>query len=452
MKFYERGERPLEIVTSRQWYIRNGGRDPELRAALIARGRELDWIPAYMRARYESWIEGLTGDWLISRQRFFGVPFPVWYRVDAGGQVIRDDPLLASEDALPVDPSTDCPPGYTEQQRDQPNGFTGDPDVMDTWATSSLTPEIATGWASDPDLFARTFPMDLRPQAYDIIRTWLFSTIVRSHFEFGTVPWAHAAISGFVVDAVRYWAANGRPGTDTTFDEGQIKIGRKLAIKVLNVSRFVLTVSEGAGEEPSAVTHALDRSMLAALAALVDDATAALDQFDYARAIERTERFFWSFCDDYVELVKGRAYGVAGDEAARSAQTALRIALSQLLRLFAPFLVYVTEEVWSWWREGSVHRASWPEAVALRLEGADPLVFTVAADVLGAVRKEKSEQKRSLATPVDRVVVRDTEPRLAALAAAGSDVREAGKITGDVETEVGPELLVKVELAPVTDA
>jgi valyl-tRNA synthetase len=478
VKFYERGDRPLEIVTSRQWYISNGGRDPELRAALIARGREVNWIPAYMRARYESWIEGLTGDWLISRQRFFGVPFPVWYRIDADRNVMRDDPLLAPEDALPVDPSTDCPPGYTPDQRDQANGFTADPDVMDTWATSSVTPEIATGWASDPDLFARTFPMDLRPQAYDIIRTWLFSTIVRSHLEFGTVPWAHAAISGFVLDpdrkkmskskgnvvvpmewlerygadAVRYWAANGRPGTDTAFDEGQIKIGRKLAIKTLNVARFVLTVSEGAGEDLSVVTHALDRSMLAALAGLVDDTTAALDQFDYARAIERTERFFWSFCDDYVELVKGRAYGVAGEEAARSAQTALRIALSHLLRLFAPFLVYVTEEAWSWWREGSIHQASWPEADALRLPGADPLVFTVAADVLGAVRKEKSEQKRSLATPVDRVVVRDTEHRLAALDAARSDVREAGKIAGDAETEVGPELLVKVELAPATDA
>jgi valyl-tRNA synthetase len=478
VKFYERGDRPLEIVTSRQWYIRNGGRDPELRAALLARGREVNWIPAYMRARYESWIEGLTGDWLISRQRFFGVPFPVWYRIDADGTVLRDEPLLAPEDALPVDPSTDAPPGYTEDRRDRASGFTADPDVMDTWATSSVTPEIATGWASDPDLFARTFPMDLRPQAYDIIRTWLFSTIVRSHFEFDTVPWAHAAISGFVLDpdrkkmskskgnvvvpmewlekygadAVRYWAANGRPGTDTAFDEGQIKIGRKLAIKILNVSRFVLTVSEGAGEDRSAVTHALDRSMLAELAALVDDTTVALDQFDYARAIERTERFFWSFCDDYVELVKGRAYGVAGDEAARSAQAALRIALSHLLRLFAPFLVYVTEEAWSWWREGSIHRASWPEAGELRLDGADPLVFTVAADVLGAVRKEKSEQKRSLATPVDRVVVRDTEHRLAALDAARSDVRDAGKIAGDVETEIGPELLVKVELAPVTDA
>ncbi len=430
-----------------------------------------------MRARYEAWIEGLNGDWLISRQRYFGVPFPVWYRLDADGNVMYDDPLLAPEDSLPVDPSTDCPPGYTESQRGAPNGFVGDPDVMDTWATSSLTPEIACGWVDDADLFERTFPMDVRPQGPEIIRTWLFSTVVRAHFEFGELPWKHAAISGWVLDpdrkkmskskgnvvtpmewiekygadAVRYWSVSGRPGTDTTFDEGQLKIGRRLAIKLLNVSKFVLSVSDGADEDVSAVTHAVDRSMLAALAGVVDEATVAFDHFDYARALERTERFFWSFCDDYVELVKGRAYGDASDDAARSAQVALRIALSHLLRLFAPLLAYVTEEVWLWWQEGSIHLASWPESDQLRVDGADHLVYIVAAEVLGAVRKVKSEHRRSLATPVDRVVVRDTEERLAALEAARGDVMEAGKIT-TLETEVGPELLVKVELAPPSDS
>jgi valyl-tRNA synthetase len=474
VKFYERGDRPLEIVTSRQWYIRNGGRDADLRAALIERGRELDWIPPFMFNRYETWIEGLNGDWLISRQRFFGVPFPVWYRLDAEGNVLHDERLLPAEDALPVDPSTDVPPGFDESQRDQPNGFTGDPDVMDTWATSSLTPELATGWATDPDLFKRTFPMDLRPQAHDIIRTWLFATVVRSHFEFGTLPWKHAAISGWVLDpdrkkmskskgnvvvpsewlekygadSVRYWAANGRPATDTAFEEGQIKIGRKLAIKVLNASKFVLGVAGDADDDPAAVTNPLDRSLLAALARLVDEATVAFEAFDYARALERTERFFWSFCDDYVELVKNRAYGAAGDSEARSAQNALRIALSTQLRLFAPFLVYVTEEVWSWWREGSIHRAAWPEVGELPAgAGADLLVYATGAEVLAAVRKEKSEQKRSLATEVRSVVVADTPERLAAFAAARADVCAAGKIAA-LSTEAGPELLVKVELAP----
>jgi valyl-tRNA synthetase len=474
VKFYERGERPLEIITTRQWYIRNGGRDADLRAQLLERGRQLDWIPPYMLARYESWVGGLTGDWLISRQRYFGVPFPLWYRLDPDGNVMHDDLLLPAEDVLPVDPSSDVPPGYTEDQRGQPNGFVADPDVMDTWATSSLTPEIVCGWCEDDDLFQRTFPMDLRPQAHEIIRTWLFSSIVRAHFEFGTLPWNHAAISGWVLDpdrkkmskskgnvttpldtletygsdAVRYWAASARPGTDTAFDEGQIKIGRKLAIKILNASRFALNIAGDASDHTTAITNALDRSMLSGLAAIVDEATSAFESYDYARALERTERFFWAFCDDYVELVKQRAYGSEGESEARSAAATLRTALSTLLRLFAPFLPFVTEEVWSWWQAGSIHKASWPVADVLRTAGADSLVFEVAGDVLGAVNKEKSEQKRSLASPVERVLVRDTETRLAALAQAEPDIRAAGKIA-TLATEAGGEFIVKVELASV---
>ena len=203
MKFYERGDRPLEIVTTRQWYIGNGGRDVALRDALLERGRELQWHPEYMRARYESWVAGLTGDWLISRQRFFGVPFPVWYRLDADATPLYGQPLVPAEDRLPVDPSSDVPDGFTADQRGAPGGFAADPDVMDTWATSSLTPEIACGWEEDADLFARAFPMDLRPQAHEIIRTWLFSTVVRAHLEFGALAWRHAAISGWVLDPDR---------------------------------------------------------------------------------------------------------------------------------------------------------------------------------------------------------------------------------------------------------
>jgi valyl-tRNA synthetase len=472
VKFFEKGERPLEIVTSRQWYLRNGGRDLDLRAELLALGSELHWHPPTMRVRYDTWLDGLNSDWLVSRQRYFGVPFPLWYRVGADGNCAYDDPLLPSDDALPVDPSTDCPPGFAEDRRDQPGGFTADPDVMDTWATSSLTPQIATGWVDDPDLFERTFPMNLRPQGPEIIRTWLFDSVVRARLEHGALPWTDTTINGWVLDpdrkkmskskgnvvtpmplveeygadALRYWACNGRPGVDTAVDFGVMKVGRKLSIKVLNASKFVLGVSGAAAEDVREVATALDRSLLGALADLVDDATVAFDGFDYARSLERTERFFWSFCDDYVELVKSRAYGDAGDATVRSAAVTLRIALSTLLRLFAPVLPYVSEEVWSWWRDGSIHRSAWPYAGELRTDGADPLVYLVAADVLAAVRKVKSTQKVSLASPVARVYVVDTPERLAALEAARADVCDAGKIA-KLEVEAGQPFSVRVELA-----
>ena len=473
VKFYERGDRPLEIVTSRQWYIRNGGRDPELRAAFIERGKELDWVPAYMRGRYESWIEGLNGDWLISRQRFFGVPFPVWYRLDANGEAIVDELLLPPEDVLPIDPSTDCPPGFTPEQRDQPNGFTGDRDVMDTWATSSLTPEIVCGWVDDPDLFARTFPMDLRPQAHDIIRTWLFATTVRAHYEFGSLPFAHAAISGFVLDpdrkkmskskgnvvvpmewlerygadAVRYWASNGRPGTDTAFDEGQIKIGRKLAIKLLNASKFVLGVAGAAPADSAAVAAPLDLALLRTVGDLVADATAAFEEFDYARALERTEKFFWEFCDDYVELVKTRAYDDARADAAtrrappspprspRCCDCSRRSCRSSPKKCGRG-----SRKVRSTARRGRLPMSTPPTAATRSCTRWPPTCSARCA------RRSRSRRCRWPHRSSGSWCA--TRPSaLAALNAAITDVCDAGKIAS-IETEVGPELLVKVELAP----
>jgi valyl-tRNA synthetase len=472
VKFYEKGELPLEIVTTRQWYIRNGSRDDRLRAELLARGRELTWHPAHMQSRYENWVTGLTGDWLVSRQRYLGVPVPLWYRLDAAGTPDWERPLVPADADLPVDPAADTPAGYRPDQRDAPGGFTGDPDVLDTWATSSLTPQIAAGRGTADDVWARVFPMDLRPQAHEIIRTWLFYTVLRSSGEDGRLPWQHAAISGWIVDpdrkkmskssgnvltpadmlrdfgsdAVRYWAAGARLGVDTAFDPAQLKIGRRLAVKVLNASRFVLGFDAGpaaaAAAAPAAgaaaVTEAIDRALLRRLAAVAGQAAAALDGYDHALALEQAERFFWFFCDDYLELVKPRAYGERGPAAAASAVAALRETLSAVLRLLAPFLPFVTEEAWSWWQPGSVHRAAWPDPAAL-LALAGPAdgaggpgdgtgVLDAAAAAIAAVRRAKSLARMPMKAPVARLIVTGPQADLDALAAAAADVAAAGRV------------------------
>jgi len=481
VKFFEKGDKPLEIVTTRQWYIRNGGRDSALREALIARGRELRWYPAHMRHRYENWVEGLAGDWIISRQRFFGVPIPLWYPLDANGEPDHDRPLVPDDSALPVDPSSEAPPGYAEERRNRPGGFTADPDVMDTWATSSLTPEIAGGWSYDDDLFGRVFPMDLRPQAHEIIRTWLFSTVLRAHQEFDSLPWRHAAMSGWILDperkkmskskgnvvtpiglleeygsdAVRYWAASGRPGTDTAFDTGQMKIGRRLAVKILNATKFVLGFGSAATAATAsmaalpldAVTEPIDRAMLGALADVVEEATTAFEAYDYARALERTEQFFWTFCDDYLELVKTRAYGEPAEPAVRSAHAALGLALSTLLRLFAPVLPFVTEEAWSWWHAGSVHRAPWPVRDELVGDAPPAGLLAVASSVLQAVRRAKSEAKQSMRAEVAQLAVRGTAPELDTFSLVSGDLRAAANVREMTTATTSTPLAVEVILS-----
>jgi len=475
VKFFEKGDKPLEIVTTRQWYITNGGREPELREALLARGRELKWHPEHMRVRYENWVEGLNGDWLISRQRFFGVPIPIWYRLDADGNPMYEHLLLPSEAQLPIDPSSDAPEGFTEEQRGAPNGFMGDPDVMDTWATSSLSPQIAGGWERDPDLWARVYPMDVRPQAHEIIRTWLFSSVVRAHLEDDCLPWANAAISGWILDpdrkkmskskgnvvtpmglldeyssdAVRYWAASGRPGTDTAFDVGQMKIGRRLAIKILNASKFVMSM--GLIDDPGVVTAPLDLSMLAALREVVQQATGAFEDYNYARALELAETFFWNFTDDYVELVKERAYGAQGEPAAASARAALTLALTVQLKLFAPFLPFTTEEVWWWMDDASIHRSSWPEPADLEVAATgDPRILELTGEALSGVRKAKSDAKASMKAAVSEATIEGSAHSIEAIAAARDDLAAAGSIAELILVPAADDapMSVRAELAP----
>jgi valyl-tRNA synthetase len=450
VKFYEKGDRPLEIITSRQWYIRNGGRDDRLRKELLVRGEELDWVPDFMGVRYRHWVEGLTGDWLISRQRYFGVAIPLWYPIAGDGVVDYANPIIPPDDRLPVDPSSDTPDGFEESQRGRPGGFIGDPDIMDTWATSSLTPQIAGHWVDDPAFFERVFPMDIRPQGPEIIRTWLFSSTVRSHFEHGVLPWHTATVNGWILDpdrkkmsksignvvtpmplieeygpeAVRYWACNGRPGVDTAVDFGVMKIGRRLAIKLLNASKFALRFSES-DVEVSEIGESLDKAMLAVLAETVAAASEAFEGYDYARALEIAEKSFWNWTDNYVELVKARAYG-DGPEAS-SAHAALQMALQVYLRLFAPFLPFVTEEVWSWWREGSVHRSTWPQSAEFEGLTGDPETLDAVSRVLGEIRRAKSDARASMRAEVDAVWVTADAELIDRVRRAESDLLAAGR-------------------------
>lgn len=482
--FYEKGDKPLEIVTSRQWYLKNGGTDKKLNAELIERGNELKFHPDFMHVRYDNWVNGLNGDWLISRQRFFGVPFPLWYPLDANGEPDYEHPLTPREDQLPIDPTNDVPEGYDESQRDQPNGFTAEKDIMDTWATSSLTPQIVTHWAEPGEeneaLFKATFPMDLRPQGQDIIRTWLFSSIDRAHLENHCLPWANATLSGWILDpdhkkmskskgnvvvpnkpikqfgadAVRYWAASARLGLDATYDEGQMKIGRRLAIKLLNATKFALAIGREdenhhvgapavAHWDPADVTEPLDRAVMAKMALVIRQATNALDSYEHSKALEVIESFFWQFCDDYIELVKNRAYGTAdstgktpSEAAVKSARTTLGLGLDTFARLLAPYLPYATEEVWSWMHagEGSVHRAAWPkpepfEQAAFKVS---PDVLTYAGEALAALRKIKSEAKVSMKTPILSVTLDAVDDAADSIKSTLGDIAEAGRVVGNI--------------------
>jgi valyl-tRNA synthetase len=319
--------------------------------------------------------------------------------------------------------------------------------------------------------------MDLRPQAHDIIRTWLFATIVRSELEHGVLPWQHTAISGWILDpdrkkmakskgnvvvpsepldrygtdAVRYWAAAARLGVDTAYDEHQMTVGRRLAIKMLNVSKFVLgRLGAEAGE--SAITEPVDAAMLARLAEVVSEATTAFARYEHARALEVAESFFWAYCDDYVELVKARAYGEGVDEAAsQSARAALALSLGVLLRCLAPFLPYCTEETWSWWHDSSIHLEAWPESSVLLASAGDDArseLFNLVSEVLGPLRRAKSEAHRGMRAPVASCVVTGPPEPVALLELARGDLVLAGTIAelSFVPDGAAAVLSVEVEL------
>ena len=467
VKFFEKGDKPLEIVSTRQWYIKNGGRDAEIRDRLIELGRSIDWHPDHMRVRYENWVNGLNGDWLISRQRFFGVPIPVWYGLDEDGNPDYDRVILPSPDQLPLDPSSDVPAGFSAEQRGVPGGFVGEVDVMDTWATSSLTPQLVGGWGGrDDELWNLLTPFDLRPQGQDIIRTWLFSTMVRSMFETGKSPWEHAAISGWILDpdrkkmskskgnvvtpqsmleqhgsdGVRYWAASSRLGMDATLDPQNpkmIKIGRRLAMKVLNAAKFVYQMEGEAGD----IANPIDIDMIGDLRDVIENATSSLKEYDHAKALDTIETFFWTFCDDYLELVKERAY--SGDPVGQgSAIRALRSAINVLLRLLAPYIPFATEEVWSWTNDDSIHLAKWPRIHDLPASAQSRGMLSAVGEALIMIRRAKTDAKVSQKTPVARAVIEGPSETIGLMEQAAGDLAAVGRIE-DLQFVAANELGVR---------
>jgi len=458
VRFYEKGDRPLEFVTSRQWFVRL----LDQKERLVEKGDQITWHPDFMRSRYRNWTEHLGIDWCVSRQRYFGVPIPVWYPVKADGTLDHDHPLLPEPTQLPVDPMSQAPAGFTEAQRNQPGGFAGDPDVFDTWFTSSLTPQIGSHWLLDPARHAKLFPADVRPQSHEIIRTWAFYTIAKALLHGDTVPWHHVAISGWILaddgkkmgktagnavtpiglldefgsDSVRYWAGSARLGTDTKFDDKVLKVGKRLVTKIFNAGKYVLQQDPGdrADLSPSEITAELDRAFVGELRALVASATAHFEAFDYAHALMEIESFFWSrFTDTYLELVKMRARGE--DAAARrSAVATLRLALQLLLRLFAPFVPYVTDEVWSWafaeeTKQPSVHGSRWPsvEELSAVAAPADAGSLTLAIDLFAAINKKKTELGASVGRGVKTMRLSSGAATWARTAAVLGDVLAAAR-------------------------
>ncbi|MHA7838082.1 MAG: valine--tRNA ligase [bacterium] len=471
VKFFEKGDRPLEFLPTRQWFCRL----LEHKAELLEKGRAVQWHPQHMWARYRDWTENLSLDWCLSRQRYFGVPIPVWYPLDEAGEPDYDRPIVAERERMPVDPTVDLPPGYEASQRGRPGGFTGDPDIFDTWFTSSLTPQISSHWVDDPDRHAKLFPADVRPQGHDIIRTWAFYTIAKALLHEDEVPWHHALISGWILDpdrkkmskskgnvmtplpmietytadAARYWAASARLGSDTAFDEKVWKVGKRLVTKLFNAGKFVLSQTA----EVAPISSELDRAFVAKLRELVAISTRSHDAYQYAHALQETESFFWThFTDTYLELAKPRARafedGAVGEEAlaSGSAVASLRLGLSVLLRLLAPVLPYITEEIWSWCfaeeharDEGggkvrSIHRAAWPgETDFADVEPPRHAAsFEVAVAALGAINKAKADASVSMGREVRSLRMVTSPQTLAVLEGVASDVLAAARVQDHV--------------------
>ncbi len=430
VKCAERSGAPLEILMTPQWFIKT----LEHKDALLQKSEELNWYPKFMKHRLDNWINAVAWDWCISRQRFFGVPFPVWYSKRAGEE---GKPIFASKDQLPVDPLVDLPTGY---RRDE---VTADMDVMDTWATSSVSPQLNTlgiseEFAIDQERHQRLFPMDLRPQAHEIIRTWAFCTMLKAHLHQSTLPWKNIMISGWCLaedktkmskskgnvvdparlieqygaDVVRYWASTSRLGSDTAYSEDVIKNGKRLVNKIWNAAKFAsqhFQKLDGKESISDFITHTTDKWLISKLRDVIFRATEEFAKFEYAIAMEIVEEFFWKdFCDNYLEISKSRAYNELGDDdiGQMSAIASLYLAMEAILKLMAPVLPHITDELYMalYNKDVSIHsRGKWPSSEDYPFSEASLKQGGYAVEMIELVRKSKAERNLSVKADVSSI-------------------------------------------------
>jgi len=424
---HERCGVEIEFVRSKQWFVRY----LDLKKEMIAWGRKLNWYPKFMEVRYDNWIKGLQWDWLISRQRYFGIPFPVWYCKKCGEIVVAD------EKDLPVDPLTDKP---NKKCKCGSNDFIAEKDVLDTWFTSSMSPIISTKLL-DKENEKKAFPMSLRPQAHEIISFWLFNTVVKSNLHFNKNPWKDVVISGYVTlggekmakskgntinpqeimkkygaDAMRCWAASSKLGEDLEYQEKDVVTGKRFVTKLLNATNFIFMNLKDYKPRKTKLMD-VDRIFLVMLNELVDKCTDAFEKYEYSRAKSEADSFFWnSFCNNYLEIVKHRVYNGTKEEK-ESAFYTLYISLLTILKLMAPFTPFITEEIYQKYFRGnekikSIHISEWPEKMKIEKKKEDAEIYNLLLDTISKVRQEKSFAKKSMNSKIILTITKEDKSKI----------------------------------------
>jgi len=459
---HERCGTDVEFIKSKQWFIKY----LDLKEDMLEWGKKLNWYPTHMKSRYDHWIKGLQWDWMISRQRFFGVPFPVWYCKKC------DEVILASEKDLPVDPLKDKAP-TNKCPKCECKEFTPENDIMDTWATSSLTPQLAAYLVKDEEMQKKLYPMTLRPQAHDIITFWLFNTVVKSRLHNEVNPFKDVVISGhaqdphgkkmskskgnvvepqkmidkYSADALRFWAAGSKLGDDLPFQEKDLVTGKKFATKLWNASKFCFMHLEDFDLKEPSTLEPMDRWMLSKVSKIIKDATTTFDQYEYSKTKIEVEKFFWhQFCDNYLEIIKDRMYNPEGRgiEARKSAQYGLYHGLLSIIKMMAPIMPHITEEIYQLYfasKEGdkSIHISKWPT-----LSRDDPdseQIGAVVTEAVEHVRRAKSEKKVSLKTPVSQLFIK-----------AKIGLEEFESVKDEIKAATRAEVIEYEKLAEESDA